>query len=590
MMKHCIITIVLLCLYISLTAQNRYLDEVFCEIEVLTDVEYCTQIDPITASLDLDTTFSKTPLLMDVYLPVDDNLAERPLILYVPTGNFLQFPVNGTNGGGKQDSCIVEMCTQLAQRGYVVASVDHRLGWNPISIEPEKRKIMKAWYRAMQDVKTANRFFRKDYETNNQYGIDTSKIIVWGQGTGGLVSTGIASLDQYQELLLLPDFFITTNLGTTEPIISESVYGNIDGTTEGVKASGGYLNLPRYTNYSSKFHLAVQLAGNTIDTLFIDENTLPIVSFQVPNDENYVLNGAYAIHKQLEKYGVNNVFDTESFTDSYTLQALSTTGQTINLISGTIPVNDDYAALYPFLNNLTNSNPWEWFDSTANAASPFPISKANSLLYIDTIMNYFAPRAINVLNIGGIQTNALEITPPVIDFGWFFLGNDTLSIPVTIHNPSATDFQIIPNSDVVNFGTNAPSSLQACGESIEFEVYLHPSYSQIFKDSLVLVSANGSKVVIPITALPAELGGVDQLDSKLISIFPNPSNGTLKIDLSRIENKQHTTIKIYDSSGRILKEESPIDELHELTDLRAGIYFVSIETLDGIVHKKLVVQ
>ena len=48
---------------------------------------------------------------------------------------------------------------------------------------------MKAAYRGIQDVKAAIRYLRMDYENGNTYGIDTSRIIIVGQGTGGWIAT-----------------------------------------------------------------------------------------------------------------------------------------------------------------------------------------------------------------------------------------------------------------------------------------------------------------------------------------------------------------------------------------------------------------
>ena len=61
---------------------------------------------------------------------------------------------------------------------------------------------MKAVYRAIQDTKGAVRFFRRDYENGNTYGIDTSRIILSGQGSGGWIALGYATVDKYAEITL----------------------------------------------------------------------------------------------------------------------------------------------------------------------------------------------------------------------------------------------------------------------------------------------------------------------------------------------------------------------------------------------------
>src|SRR5690606_29502488 len=107
-----------------------------------------------------------------------DTETARPLVLYFHTGNFLPFrnPANpsqlGFNnscGGERTDSAAVEICTRLAKMGYVVASVDYRLGWNPLASTDVARRfgIINAAYRGVQDARTAIRYFRKSVAEDN---------------------------------------------------------------------------------------------------------------------------------------------------------------------------------------------------------------------------------------------------------------------------------------------------------------------------------------------------------------------------------------------------------------------------------------
>jgi acetyl esterase/lipase len=111
------------------TAQTRYLDEVFSQVQVTSNVVYGQNITVLTALQGLPP--SPQNLLMDVYRPVGDTETERPLLLYFHTGNFLPQYMNGSPLGTKTDSAAVEICTRYAKMGYVVASVDYRLGRLP---------------------------------------------------------------------------------------------------------------------------------------------------------------------------------------------------------------------------------------------------------------------------------------------------------------------------------------------------------------------------------------------------------------------------------------------------------------------------
>ena len=82
-----IFTLLLLTAAIGLNAQERYLDEIFDEVQVTEDVEYASNITVITALQGLPP--MQMTQFMDVYEPVGDTLTSRPLILLFHTGNFL---------------------------------------------------------------------------------------------------------------------------------------------------------------------------------------------------------------------------------------------------------------------------------------------------------------------------------------------------------------------------------------------------------------------------------------------------------------------------------------------------------------------
>src|ERR1051325_1504793 len=105
-----------------LTAQ-RYLSEVFTNVNVAPNVMYAHNISVLTGTPTDDT------LLMDVYSPAGDSCTMRPLIIYMHAGTELPIVINGATVGTRGDSSVTYMCMGLAKRGYVVASIDYRLGW-----------------------------------------------------------------------------------------------------------------------------------------------------------------------------------------------------------------------------------------------------------------------------------------------------------------------------------------------------------------------------------------------------------------------------------------------------------------------------
>ena len=83
---------------ISADAQNsmRYLDDVFTNVTVTSDVEFAANISilPVVLSGGVNPP-ALTPIMCDIYEPTGDNLTERPVVILVHTGSFLPQVING---------------------------------------------------------------------------------------------------------------------------------------------------------------------------------------------------------------------------------------------------------------------------------------------------------------------------------------------------------------------------------------------------------------------------------------------------------------------------------------------------------------
>ena len=138
----------------QLDAQVRYLNEVFTDVNVTTDVVYGTNVTVLP--LLQGSPPAAQPLVCDIYEPAGDTEVDRPLMIYIHTGNFLPQYLNGSAVGTKSDSVAVELCSRYAKMGYVVASIDYRLGWNPLAATQSERtyQLINAAYRGVQDART----------------------------------------------------------------------------------------------------------------------------------------------------------------------------------------------------------------------------------------------------------------------------------------------------------------------------------------------------------------------------------------------------------------------------------------------------
>lgn len=406
-----IYTFLFMCFVMLSATAQRYMTPQFSSVDVQTSVTYGVNATVLYYSV-LNEAVPEA-LVMDVYTPSGDTETNRPVILYFHTGNFLPFPQNQGTGGTRTDSTAVEICTRLAKLGYVVASCDYRLGWNPIAPTQEERvnTLINAAYRGVQDCRTAVRYFRKSVaESNNPFGIDPSRIAVWGQGTGGYITLAASGIDNYTDILL-PKF--TTSAGI--PMVLDFVNGDIYGTSVGVNPlDGDTLCYANHVGYSSDFTVAVNMGGACGDISWIDATDNPIVSFQVPTDPfapYYTgtvivpglnlpvveVSGSYEVQYALSQYGNNGVFQLaegyipgQPFTDAANLS------------------NNGFFGLFPFNRPATqpaDSGPWEWWDTATNPGSANGLltnpdmSAAKGKAFCDSIMGYSVPRIACAFNL-----------------------------------------------------------------------------------------------------------------------------------------------------------------------------------------------
>ena len=398
-----IFTLFLLTVFaLNINAQDRYLDEVFDDVDVMSDVLY--GVNATVIALPIVGEAIPFPLFMDVYQPSGDTETNRPLVLVFHTGNFLPNVLNGQISGTRQDSSVVEICTQLARRGYVAASVDYRQGWNPLaSTQPERALgLIQAAYRGLQDGRNAIRYFRADALTNNNYGVDESRISVFGVGTGGYLTLALSTLDQYTEIITTTNgpgkFLLDADQdGVPEtPMVIEPFHGDINGEVLTVTPADGssvpfglppgdttnYANIP---GVSSDIALSINIGGALGDISWMDENTPPIISVQSPfdifapyddavlivpttNDPIVRVQGAAQIGANQEASGKNQIWKDAVFDDVVTQTAIA---------NSAIAGHDYYEGTFPFVRPLNSAGIPEgivvdWWDPDAISPEGVP--------------------------------------------------------------------------------------------------------------------------------------------------------------------------------------------------------------------------
>ncbi len=421
-MKRILLLAVVTVLSLSTTmAQTRYLDEVFTNITVTSNVQYGQNYSVLTGSPILQN------LVMDVYEPANDTTTARPLIVMTPTGSFLPKYINQLPTGSKTDSATVEICMRLAKQGYVVACIDYRTGWNPQGTQDERTEtIIQAVYRAMQDTKTAVRFFRMDEATQgNTYGIDPARVVVGGQGSGGYIAFAYATVNKLTELQLTKFFNFTTNAF----MVDTAILGDWDGY-----GGNPALNQVNHPGYSSDVSMVFNIGGAMGDSTWLEPGEVPMVSFHgvadafapytygivtVPGTSLFVVDvsGSSDVIRIANQFGNNDVFFTPPINDAWTTVA-NTNNTNLDGLYG----NGGNEGLNPFIGIADGNGPWEWWDDAAvtagatalgqdpatvlaNGYASNPVyqalgpvaGRARAVAFIDTIQGYLSPRLYRVL-------------------------------------------------------------------------------------------------------------------------------------------------------------------------------------------------
>lgn len=213
-------------------------------------------------------------LRMDLYYPnlgIDPS-PKRPFIMLFHGGGF--------SSGDKQSGDIKDLCIHLAQRGFVCASVNYRLG-DAFSEFGQ----YKARYRAIQDGHAAMRFVVNNASAVR---IDTSWIFVGGQSAGSLLALGMVYADPF-ELDSISLLYNST--------AASAELGNL-------YSSGN--NLTNTYSFKGIFNNWGGISENEVDV----NEMLPTVAFHGELDTtvligadnsflHYTLNGSQALHNDL---------------------------------------------------------------------------------------------------------------------------------------------------------------------------------------------------------------------------------------------------------------------------------------------------
>lgn len=297
----------------------RYKNQIF-EVETIKDVVYANvkgywdsfPDENIDMAELRKLVFSKhrmrdLELKMDIYLPKNDTLKHRPLIVLAHGGAFYI--------GDKAVYAYRSWCNYFASLGYVCVSINYRLGFPSLTT----KNVEKCEYRAMQDAHAAMRFLVANSET---YGIDTTNIFAGGTSAGSIIMLAVAYMKNENRL--------------------KSTYRKVD--CGDLETSGN--------EYSNTFKIKglANMWGAVYDLSMLDNNNVPIISFHgnadklVPYSKGRMMRNVFLlnlVHKKM--YGSHKI--TEKAVENEitaTLFTYENQGHALHLDKASKTINENF--------------------------------------------------------------------------------------------------------------------------------------------------------------------------------------------------------------------------------------------------------
>lgn len=389
---------------VQFTPSERYQNEIFSNVEIKSDLVYGKakglwtrspySDDPYitTLSKGLVKSFNDPELMdlkLDVYYPKTDIFKNRPLVMLIHGGAFYI--------GSKESAAEQSLATSLAKRGYLVASIDYRLGFKLIPSDVELSA-----YRAVQDAHAALRFLSHNAVG---LGINPSQIYVGGTSAGAVASLNVAFLDNDER---------------PERILEAEKEGSVSK----IEASGN--------KYSEAFQIkaVANMWGAVADlNIFDKDEKISVLSIHgtadgiVPyNFDHPFQNSLYVNRLLMDKmYGSKPIHER--------LQILGNRNRLISLNGlGHEPELDNYKTLNKYMDTITYQVSKFFYEETAPMVS-MPPSQLNIFENADLKTIYYEVTngvPVQITPIGGVKVKADPTDATIIWFKNFI--NRQLSI------------------------------------------------------------------------------------------------------------------------------------------------------------------
>lgn len=255
---------------------TRYKDYIFTDFDISTEY-YQKQ----AAMWD----GSKKDLIMDIITPRNDAEKKRPCLVFLFGGSF----------AGKFDDCTQEIGKGFAQKGYVVALPDYRVGFKNSLLSMQcggdfNTGMYPAYIRSIQDARIIIRYLKANA---TRLGIDPNLIFISGHSAGALTSIALATMNEE-----LAPRDILKQLGNS----LDEIKNNLQYSTKvaGVIALAGAVMDPKLI-VGRKFDTPMDFFTGTCDEIIDMNSGAP---FRCPDKRTYpIIYGGAAIYEASRQSG-----------------------------------------------------------------------------------------------------------------------------------------------------------------------------------------------------------------------------------------------------------------------------------------------
>lgn len=186
-----ILVFILSMLWYQGIAQLHYTENLY-DYRIETNIEYGQAIDYAG---------NNDTLLLDIYKPIGDENCLRPCLVLIHGGSWI--------GGSKNDVNIERIAGSFAEKGWVVATINYRLGTHkspsyvmyafcnddisaPCAYICDSAEVFRANYRGQQDAKGAIRFMKNRGILDS---IDVKNVFVAGESAGAFIAYAAAFMN-----------------------------------------------------------------------------------------------------------------------------------------------------------------------------------------------------------------------------------------------------------------------------------------------------------------------------------------------------------------------------------------------------------